>query len=28
MFASLKRKLTLIEGEDRGERGFLIRMQW
>jgi hypothetical protein len=28
MFASLKRKLTLIEGEDRGERGFLIRMAW
>lgn len=28
MFASLKRKLTLIEGEDRGERGYLIRMQW
>lgn len=28
MFASLKRKLTLIEGEDRGERGFLIRMLW
>lgn len=28
MFASLKRKLTLIEGEDRGERGFVIRMVW
>lgn len=28
MFASLKRKLSLIEGEDRGDRGFLIRMVW
>lgn len=28
MFGSLKRKLTLIEGEDRGDRGFLIRMAW
>ncbi len=28
MFTSLKRKLTLIEGEDRGDRGYLVRMVW
>ncbi len=28
MFTSLKRKLDLLEGEDRGDSGFVIRMAW